>query len=128
MQCNSGPTINIIFIFCIHEINSSMYAYNYSCIVCTVVIYVYKHNDQQRVWLACFLLLVSCSSLASPSNGVITCSLGGDGVANPVDTCSFSCNTGYKLTGGVMRTCQNNGSWNGSDSMCSRGEYIAYWS
>ena len=52
-----------------------------------------------------------------------TCSLGGDGVANPGDTCSFSCNTGYEITGSVMRTCQNDGSWSGSDSMCSRGEH-----
>lgn len=58
---------------------------------------------------------------------MITCSLGGDGVANPGDTCSFSCNTGYKLTGSVVRTCQNDGNWSGSDSMCSIGEYIAYW-
>ena len=34
------------------------------------------------------------------------------------DTCSFTCNSGYKLTGSDTRTCQSDGSWNGSDVSC----------
>ena len=37
------------------------------------------------------------------------------------DTCSFTCNTGYELTGSDTRTCQSDGSWSGSDDVCRRG-------
>jgi len=68
------------------------------------------------------ILSVPCSNLTNPDNGVITCSLGDDGVPSYEDTCSFTCNTGYVLTGSDTRTCQSNRSWSGSDTMCSRGE------
>ena len=70
-----------------------------------------------------FLFLVSCPSLMDPSNGVINCSLGDDGVHNSYeDTCSYTCNTGYKLTGSDTRTCQSNRTWSGTYAMCRRGE------
>ena len=53
-----------------------------------------------------------------------TCSLGDDGVPSYKDSCSFTCNTGYKLSGSDTRTCQSDGRWNGSETMCSRGEYV----
>ena len=69
----------------------------------------------------CFLLL-ACPSLNDPSNGMISCSLGGDGVpGNPGDTCTYTRNTGYVLTNSNPRTCQSNGSWSNSALMCSRG-------
>jgi len=52
----------------------------------------------------------------------MTCSLEDDGVPSYEDTCSFSCNTGYELTGSDTRTCQSNGNWSGNETMCSRGE------
>ena len=67
----------------------------------------------------CFLLL-ACPSLNDPSNGIITCSLGDDGVPDPGDTCTYTCNTGYELTGSHTRTCQSNGSWSGSAPLCRR--------
>ena len=39
------------------------------------------------------------------------------------DTCSFTCNTGYELTGSDIRTCQSDGNWSGSDDVCRRGMY-----
>ena len=48
-------------------------------------------------------LLVSCPSISDPTNGVIVCSLGDDGVASYEDTCNFTCNTGYELTGSESR-------------------------
>jgi len=66
--------------------------------------------------------LVTCLSLADPSNGAITCSVGDDGVLSYEDTCTTICDTGYEIqTGDAMRTCQSDGTWSGADSQCSRG-------
>ena len=67
-------------------------------------------------------LIAPCPSLANPNNGMITCSLGDDGVPSYEDTCSFTCNTGYELTDSDTRTCLNDGSWSGSDDVCRKGE------
>ena len=66
----------------------------------------------------------SCASLNNPDNGVVNCNLGDDGVSSYQDTCSFTCNTGYELTGSDTRTCQSDGSWSGSEIMCSRGKCV----
>ena len=76
------------------------------------------HNDNV---LHCFII-VPCPTLDNPSNGMVSCSLGDDGVPSFEDTCSFTCDTGYELTGSDTRTCQNDGSWSGSTAMCSRSE------
>ena len=54
---------------------------------------------------------------------MINCSLGDDGVPSYEDTCNFTCNTGYKLTGSDTRTCQSSGDWSGSGVVCRRGMY-----
>ena len=54
-------------------------------------------------------------------NGTINCSSGDDGISFCKDTCSFTCNTGYELTGSDTRTCQSDGNWSGSDTTCRRG-------
>ena len=64
---------------------------------------------------------MACSSLTDPDNGTISCRLGDDGVPSYEDTCSFTCNTGYELTGSDTRTCQSNGSWSGSNTTCNGG-------
>ena len=65
---------------------------------------------------------IQCDNLSTPANGEITsCSSGRVGVGYEGDTCSFTCNTGYELTGSDTRTCQSNGSWSGSDDVCRRG-------
>ena len=55
---------------------------------------------------------------------MINCSLGDDGVPSYEDTCSFTCNTGYELTGSDTRICESDGSWSDSDDVCRRGTYI----
>ena len=73
----------------------------------------------------CFIiLLASCPTLTDPSNGTVNCSLGDDEVPSYEDTCNFTCDTGYELTGSDTRTCQSNGSWSGSIVMCGRGELL----
>ena len=61
--------------------------------------------------------------LTGPTNGTIFCLLGDDGNHSYEDTCNFTCNTGYELTGSDTRTCQSDGSWSGSDDVCGRGAY-----
>ena len=69
------------------------------------------------------LIDIRCEDLSTPSNGEIaSCSSGRVGVGYEGDTCSFTCNTGYELTGSDTRTCQSDGSWSGSDDVCRRGE------
>ena len=66
-------------------------------------------------------LLVACSPLNDPSNGIMNCSLGDDNITSYEDTCSFTCKTGYELTGSDTRTCQSDGNWSSSDNVCRKG-------
>ena len=63
---------------------------------------------------------VQCTNiLPALSNGeIMSCSSGRVGVGYEGDTCSFTCNTGYELTGSDTRTCQSDGSWSGSPVSC----------
>jgi len=45
--------------------------------------------------------------------------MGNDRVPSYEDTCSFTCNTGYELTGSDNRTCQSDGSWSGTETICT---------
>ena len=65
--------------------------------------------------------------LGPPMNGGVTCTLmNGFGMPLYGDTCSFTCNTGYELTGSDTRTCQSDGSWSGSDDVCRRGKCVIH--
>ena len=69
---------------------------------------------------------IRCNILSTPANGeIMSCSSGRIGVGYEGDSCSFTCNTGYELTGNDTRTCQSDGSWSGSDGLCIRGMYVA---
>ena len=72
----------------------------------------------------CYATDIQCSNISTPANGEMSCSSGRVGVGYEGDTCSFTCNTGYELTGSDTRTCQSNGNWNGSDVVCRRGMYL----
>ena len=71
---------------------------------------------------ASFCYVVIFSLLTNPNNGTINCSLGGNGVLNPGETCTVTCDNNYQLITNDTRTCLNNGSWSGSDALCRRGE------
>ena len=79
-----------------------------------------------HAYMRCFTLLVTCSTLSDPSNGMVDCSLGNDKVPSYEDTCKFTCNTGYNLTGSESRTCQSNGTWSGNVTMCIGGKWFIH--
>ncbi|XP_065903420.1 uncharacterized protein [Dysidea avara] len=62
----------------------------------------------------------TCQLLVAPDNGMINCSLGDDGQASLGDTCTFTCNSGYELSGNTSRSCQINGNWSGTESTCTQ--------
>ena len=57
---------------------------------------------------------VDCGSLGNPGNGVVSFT---NSTYNSVAT--YSCNTGYTLTGDDTRTCQSSGLWSGSEPTCT---------
>ena len=87
------------------------------------------HIATYKVCIVIFLILkihtdIQCNNLSIPTNGNASCSSGTVGVGYEGDTCSFTCNTGYELSNSntIARTCQSDGSWNGTDNDCRRGE------
>ena len=62
---------------------------------------------------------IRCSN--PPNGNTSSCRSGRIGVGYEGDTCNFTCNTGYELTGSDTRTCQSDGSWSGTDIICKRG-------
>ena len=70
------------------------------------------------------LIVPVCPLFTAPDNGNIDCSLGGDGDANPGDTCTFSCDGGYELQGSSVRTCLNSERWSGTSAVCEQGRAI----
>ena len=78
--------------------------------------------------LLCTFTEIQCDNLLLPANGeIVSCISGRVGVGYEGDTCNFTCNTGYELTGGDTRTCQSNGSWSGSDDVCRQGSCHALY-
>jgi len=65
-----------------------------------------------------FIYIVQCTELTNPENGMISCPLIRGSSPLHEDTCSFTCNTGYELTGSIQRTCQSDGNWSGSSVSC----------
>ena len=57
---------------------------------------------------------------------MVDCLLGNDEIPSYEDTCSLTCNTGYELTGSDTRTCQSNGSWSGTVTVCRRSKWYTY--
>ena len=69
------------------------------------------------------MITITCPPLVdAPRNGDIDCSLGDDGEANPGDSCTYTCDNGFGLQdGSTTRTCQNDGTWSGTEPRCRRG-------
>ena len=69
--------------------------------------------------------MTTCPQLTAPDNGAIDCSLGGDGEANPGDTCTFTCDDGFGAVGSGSRICTVDGSWSGTQPTCRQGMLLS---
>ena len=84
--------------------------------------YAYIYLLYKKVGIFTIVVNTKCTLLSVPANGrIVSCSSGTAGMGFEGDTCSFTCNTGYELTGSDTRTCQSNRSWSGSDVVCRQG-------
>jgi len=66
----------------------------------------------------------TCPPLTAPDNGDIDCSLGDDGAPTNGDTCTFTCDDGFELSGSQTQRCRvrnNRGSWRGNPATCNMG-------
>ena len=68
------------------------------------------------------LLAVDCGPLSAPSNGAVDTSSG----TTFMMTATYTCNTGYTLTGDTTRMCGAGGSWTLMEPTCV-GMYIIIW-
>ena len=57
---------------------------------------------------------VSCDGLVAPSHGAVSSASAFAG-----QSVTYSCTSGYTLSGNAMRTCQNSGDWDGSTPSCA---------
>jgi len=64
----------------------------------------------------CLLSSVLCPLLTAPDNGMIDCT-----GSLFEDTCTFSCDDDYELTGSENRTCQSDQTWSGTRAICAGG-------
>ena len=65
--------------------------------------------------LSLYHVAINCSDPGTPTNGHRNLS---NTTYNSVVT--YTCDVGYTLQGSNSRTCQSNGSWNGSVPECTR--------
>ena len=59
---------------------------------------------------------MNCGAPPDPANGSVSHTAG----TTYQHTATYSCNTGYNLTGNSTHTCQANGMWSGSAPTCPR--------
>ena len=72
-------------------------------------------------YLLLLLLAVTCSKLSPPTNGKL---LGCNATQMIYSTvCTFSCKEGFEGKGSVVRSCTENGTWSGTDLVCTGNYY-----
>ena len=64
-------------------------------------------------------LFIACPCPSSLINGSINCN--GSHFAGAGGRVTYSCNSGYLISGSSYRTCQANGIWTGTDPTCVKG-------
>ncbi len=98
---NYSLVANYIKGFQLHDIPG--YIYTLFCTQCTI----FNASD--------FTTTVSqCPTLIPPLNGMVTTSSRAIG-----DTATYTCSTGYTLSGSSTRTCSSSGAWSGTAPTCN---------
>jgi len=81
-----------------------------------------RRENFHIVILSIFVLDIQCVTLVLSDSLKMLCdSTYTTGVGYEGDTCSFTCDTGYELSGSDTRTCLGDSSWSGDEAMCIRG-------
>ena len=82
---------------------------------------------QDIVKILCIYLLIACQPLTAPDNGDIDCSLGDDNVPTNRDSCTFTCDDGFRLRGSTGRNCRirrGRAQWTGDETTCAGGTLL----
>ena len=79
----------------------------------TQSVHVYTYYD------IIFSIVVNCSSVPDLNNGMVVYNSQGQDRTLVDATVTYTCDTGYMLSGSMMRTCQANGTWTDSDPTCN---------
>ena len=64
-------------------------------------------------------IAINCPALANPNDGFVAVTGNVPGA-----TATYSCNVGFMLEGNLLRTCQDDGTWSGSEPFCIASELI----
>ena len=62
-----------------------------------------------------FSAVVDCGTLTNPQNGNVTLT-----TTTFMSTATYSCNSGYTLSGNETRTCEASGTWSDTAPTCDR--------
>jgi len=82
------------------------------------------HENVHKMLQRCCVSITACPPLSAPDNGDIDCSLGDDNVPTNRDSCTFTCDDGFRLLGSTTRQCrlrQGRAQWNGDETTCAGG-------
>jgi len=92
--------------------------------ICDKLIYSIINPNYEVKLTICYA--ARCPSLTDPNNGTLKCLLGDDEVPSYEDTCNFTCNNSYELTGSETRTCQTDGNWSGNETNCRKSKQSVF--
>ena len=82
--------------------------------------YRYDYIKQVLILFLCVYTVVTCPPLTAPDNGMNDC---GE-EAEFFDVCTFACDEGYKLSGSDSRRCEDDGTWSGTETFCTKGKVV----
>ncbi len=68
------------------------------------------------------IVIVDCGPLTDPANGQVDISSG----TTLMNIASYSCDTGYTLTGSTERTCKADGMWSLYEPVCEGELYFCF--